>query len=135
MKHLVYLDAGVLIGAARGNSEVAQRAFKIINDPDVSFSSSIFVKLETLPKSTYTKRQLESEFYESFFSAVSIWAKPTGELVELALREATEYGLGAMDSLHLASAVATQSQELITTESQRKPIHRTKSMMVRTISS
>jgi len=133
MKRLVYLDAGVLIGAARGNTEIAQRAFEIINDPDVSFSSSVFVKLETLPKPTYNKKKSETEFYETFFSSVLVWAESTSELAELALKEGLEYGLGAIDSLHLVSAVATQSQELITTEGQEKPIHRTKNMVVRTI--
>ncbi len=133
MKHLIYLDACVLMAAAIGKPEIADRAFEIINDPDASFSSSIFVKLETIPKPIYNKRQLELEFYERFFAGVSVWAEPNAVLLELALKEGSESGLSAMDSLHVASAIATKSHELVTSEGQTKPIHRSKQVRVRTI--
>lgn len=133
MKRLIYLDAGVLIGAARGDAEVALHAFEIINDPDASFSSSVFVQLETIPKATYNKKQFELQFYEKFFASVSVWAEPNDELTAVALREGSDFGLGAMDALHVASAIVTKSQELVTSESQTKPIHRAKRIDVLTI--
>jgi len=41
MKKLVFVDAGVLIATARGDDEVAERAIEVLDNPDVSFASSI----------------------------------------------------------------------------------------------
>ena len=77
MKKLIFVDAGVLIAAARGNDEVSILAMDILDDPDVEFASSIFVKLEVLPKPLYQKKDYESEFYNAYFDKVDIWAKPS----------------------------------------------------------
>jgi len=45
-----FIDAGVLIAAARGTDEVAIRAIEILDDIDREFVSSSFVKLEVLPQ-------------------------------------------------------------------------------------
>ena len=59
---------------------------------------------------------------------MSVWADESG-LVEEALREASTYGLHALDALHIAAAARTGA-ELVTVEGPRKPIHRTKSVKV-----
>jgi hypothetical protein len=60
---LSFIDSGTLITAARGNSPRAQLALDILADGDRVFGSSIFIKLEVLPKSVCYKQTLESEFY------------------------------------------------------------------------
>jgi hypothetical protein len=45
-----FLDSGVLISAAHGTDNTALQALQILDDPDLAFVSSIFVKLEVLPK-------------------------------------------------------------------------------------
>jgi predicted nucleic acid-binding protein len=45
-----YLDSGVLIAAARGNDEAATLAFALLADTSRVFVSSVFVRLEILPK-------------------------------------------------------------------------------------
>ena len=50
MPRLIYVDSGVLLAAARGVDAIAQEAFAVLDDPDAQFASSIFVKLEVLPK-------------------------------------------------------------------------------------
>jgi hypothetical protein len=45
-----FIDTGVLIAAARGQNDFAARAMAILDDPNREFASSIFVKLEVLPK-------------------------------------------------------------------------------------
>jgi hypothetical protein len=64
---LTSIDSGILITAARGNSSRSELALDILADGDRTFASSIFIKLEVLPKSVCNKQTLESEFYESFF--------------------------------------------------------------------
>lgn len=49
-----FLDAGVLISAARGTDGMALQALEILDDTNRAFVSSIFVKLEVLPKAIYS---------------------------------------------------------------------------------
>jgi predicted nucleic acid-binding protein len=51
-----FIDSGVLIAAARGEGEIAERALQILEDNKREFASSQFLKLEVLPKATYNKR-------------------------------------------------------------------------------
>ena len=45
-----YLDSGVLITAFRVQGETGERARQILMDKDRQFASSVFVRLELLPK-------------------------------------------------------------------------------------
>jgi hypothetical protein len=119
-----YIDSGVLITAFRGADEIALRAIQILDDPDREFAVSEFVKLEVLPKAIHGKRQLEVDFYETFFTKVSYWAEPLGLVVELAFQQASTYGLATVDALHVAAALIVGADELVTTEKLTKPIHR-----------
>lgn len=125
-----YVDAGVLIAAVRAADPLSGRALAYLGDPQRSFASSVFVRLEVLPKPLYFKRQNEVAFYDTFFDAVSTWATATPELMEQAYDLAATYGLSAIDALHVASAIALQADELITTEGPGKPIHRVTELTV-----
>jgi predicted nucleic acid-binding protein len=127
-----FIDSGVLIYAARGEDTIAEAALKIIEDTEREFASSLFLKLEVLPKAIFNKREPEIRFYESFFSAVSYWAIDIDLILRNAYREASEFGLGAMDALHIAAAVSVGATEFVTSEKPEKSIHRTQS--IRTIS-
>lgn len=132
MKHkmLTFIDAGVLIAAARGCSEESKMALSILDDPYREFISSPFVKLEVLPKAIFSKRMHEAEFYNAFFDSVSKWADNLDTIVEMANQKASEIGLNAMDSLHLAAAISAGAEELITTERSSKPIFKAKDIRV-----
>lgn len=65
-----FIDSGVLIAAARGEGAIAQRALEILADSNREFASSIFLKLEVLPKAVYNNRTSEVKFYEEYFDAV-----------------------------------------------------------------
>ena len=67
-----YIDSVVLITAFRGGSEIAVRAFEILDDEEREFVSSKFVKLEVLPKPIHGRRQDEVDFYEAFFDKLLI---------------------------------------------------------------
>jgi predicted nucleic acid-binding protein len=128
-----FIDSGVLIAAIRGAPQVAIRARKLLTDPERSFASSAYVRLEVLPKAKFQKRFEELDFHEWFFRKVQHWA-PLGEpLVEKALEVALGAGLSALDALHVAAALMVGADELITAEKRSKPIHRVQGITIRTI--
>jgi predicted nucleic acid-binding protein len=57
---------------------------------------------------------------------------PSGRLTEAALREASTYGVEAIDALHVAAA-ASMGAELVTTEKPSRSIHRARAVKVLTI--
>ena len=130
-----FVDAGVLIAAARGKDDVAVQAMEILDDPDREFVSSPFLKLEILPKPIYEKRHAEVEFYQAFFDSVAHWANSVEEISKNADTEACKCGLSAMDALHVAAAASAGAVDLITTEKAEKPIHRVNAVNVLSIHS
>ena len=96
-----------------------------------TFASSIFVRLETIPKATFFRsRDIERMFYNRFFATVSKWPTIDDEVMRVAFDEACKTGLSAMDSLHVACAYQLGCDELVTTEKVDKPIHRTRLVRV-----
>lgn len=133
MPKVTFVDSGVLIAAATGQPEVASRAFEVLDDPNRTFASSDFVRLEVLPKAIYHGKQREVEFYQAFFEGVDLWASLTDLLVKRAFDEARGYGLSATDALHVAGALSVGAEELVTTEGPGKPLSRVASVSVRSI--
>lgn len=130
-----FIDTDVLITAARGSDSTMQIALDILRDSEREFASSPFLKLELLPKAIYNNRQPEVAFYEAYFAIVTCWANDLDAIVEAAYREVAEFGLGAMDALHIAAAVAVGADEFITNEKPEKSIHRTFSIPIISIRS
>jgi hypothetical protein len=130
---ITFVDAGVLIAAARGSLRTSQAALDVLDDPERSFASSVFVRLEVLPKALFHRRTDESAFYEEFFQSVERWAPVGQDFLEDALRVATAAGLSALDALHIAAALRVGADELITSEKLGKPVHRVQGITVRTI--
>lgn len=130
---LTFIDAGVLIAAARGNDWLARRAIAVLDDPQRSFAASTFLRLEVLPKALFYNRADEIDFYDSFFAAVEHWAEPDSALTDSAYFLAARFGLSALDALHIAAAISVGADELYTTERPQKPIHRVTEIAVRTI--
>ena len=87
-----FVDSGVLIAALRGRPDIAVRAMEILDDADREFASSVFVKLEVLPKAFYLKRRHEVQFYTEFFNAVAHWADSIEQVVQDADRQARTWG-------------------------------------------
>ena len=121
---LSFIDSGILIAAARGNSLRAQLSLDILADSDRDFCSSIFIKLEVLPKSVCYKQNLESEFYEVFFQGVTHWMSDLEILTQSAYQLACTYGLSGLDALNVAAAILLEADEFITTEKSTKPMYR-----------
>lgn len=125
-----YIDSGVLIAVARASEKMATKALAILDDPNRELISSPFVKLEVLSKAIYHRQQEEIEFYEGFFASCSFWADDLDSIVQLAQNIAIQYGIGALDALHVACAISVSADELITTEKITKPIHRVREVQV-----
>jgi predicted nucleic acid-binding protein len=118
---LTYLDANVLIHAARGEEAWAARAMRVIDDPSIRFASSVFLELELLPNS----RKQQLQFYKKYFNRVSVWAERYRSITDLARREAVAYGILAIDALHLAAAASVKAR-LVTFERSSKPLFRSR---------
>lgn len=91
------------------------------------------MRLEVLPKPIHFGRTEEADFYQEFFSQVKHWTAEDYPILAAAFDRAQADGLNAMDSLHVAAAVAVKADELVTTEKPGKPIHRTRAIRVRGI--
>jgi predicted nucleic acid-binding protein len=118
-----YLDADILIAAAKGTEVFSAPALEVLDDPERSFACSDYVKLEVLPNAAYFERTGIVAFYEEFFESVERWVPSSPELSARALDLACQHGLGAMDALHVAAAEAAGA-ELLTAESPTKPMFR-----------
>jgi predicted nucleic acid-binding protein len=127
---LTYVDSGVLIFAAQGTTETAALALPFLADPAREYVSSDYVRLEVLPKCTYYKRAAEVEFYLAFFRLNSRTIPTSPALLEYALEEACSTGISGLDAVHIACAVFAGAEELITSEKNTAPIHRTQKVKV-----
>ncbi|BAZ12195.1 hypothetical protein NIES4071_40230 [Calothrix sp. NIES-4071] len=125
-----FIDSGVLIAAARSVEDSSEKALSILEDSERQFASSDFVKLEVIPKAIYNRKTKETEFYETFFSSVAYWAADLNKIIQDAYPIASQYGLAAMDALHIAAALSVGAEELITTEKSTKPMHRVTTISV-----
>ena len=130
---LTYLDSDILRILWKGEDEIAQRAIEVIDDNDRIFASSMFSKIELIPKPIFNKRNDEVAFYEEFFNSVSVWAEINKVLVDKAIIEAGRIDLTPIDALHIAAAASMGVDEFITGEKDTSPMHRTSMVAVRTI--
>jgi predicted nucleic acid-binding protein len=119
-----YLDAGVLIEAARPGATTAGAALGVLTDAERVFVSSVFLRLEVEPKPLFFQRWAEAAVYAAFFDRVVAWAESVDAICADALRLATRYGLNGMDALHVAAALALGADELVTTERPTSPLLR-----------
>lgn len=125
-----YLHSGVLITAFRVEGEVGDRARGILIDENRQFASSVFARLELLPKAMYQQHRDEVRFYQEYFAGVQHWARDIDKLLEDSYQIGCNYGLAAIDALHVAAALAVEANELITTERITKPMHRVSAIRI-----
>ena len=127
-----FVDSGLLIAVTQGEEEVYEEALAVIDDPERELVSSVYVKLETLPMAIWREHEDQVEAYEEIFDNVSRWVPSSPGLSQRALELAGEYGLKAVDALHVAAAEAEEA-ELITTEKPTMPMFRATSITVTSI--
>jgi predicted nucleic acid-binding protein len=121
-KQNTFVDASVLINAIVGQDAARKmRALSVLADPNREFVATKFLTLEVLPIPTKYNRKRELAFYERFFQSVATWIDPAS-VIQSAFDLACQYGLGAVDALHLAAAISTGA-EFISAEKPTKPIY------------
>lgn len=118
-----YIDANVLIAAFRGNQPSADRALKVLDDPDRALVASSYVRLEVLPKPIFYKRQDEVDFMLAVLERAEMICD-SNELTKKAESLAAKYDINALDALHVGAAVIGQVDELVTLERETKPMCR-----------
>ena len=128
-----FIDASLLIAAARGTDDISEMALAILDDPRRSFVTSDFVRLEVLPKAVHHRRNPEVRFYLAFFAGATRTVRSSASLVAAAEIEGELTGLSAIDALHVAAAKRAKCHELVTAESPGKPLFRVRGLMVTTI--
>jgi predicted nucleic acid-binding protein len=122
---LTFIDASVLIAAFRGDEPIRSQALAILADGARRFVSSEFLELETIPKPTFYNRPNEIQWLRRFFDSKSTFPVPSYlALVALAQKKACQYGLSAIDALHLAAALEAGCDELVTTEKRERAFGR-----------
>ena len=119
-----YLDANVLIVAFRGEHPAADAALTLLGEGHRQFVASPYLRLETLRKPRFHRRQDEVEFMETYFATVAHWVPSDDRLVQRALELAARLDLGAMDALHAAAALQGGAEVFVTMERRSKPLFR-----------
>lgn len=93
----------------------------MLGDPSRDFAATRYLTLEVTPLPTKFQRARELRFYERFFDKVRVWIDEV-PLIHSAIVLACQYGLGAMDALHLA-ATSRVNAEFISAEKPTKPLY------------
>ena len=132
MPKRTYLDSSVLLAAFKKEGETALRAMQILDDPDRTLLVSDAVWLETMPKPIYEKQREEIEFHEAVFSGAERLEWNLSTLVHAA-DVAQQYGIAAMDAIHVAHALDAQSDELATAEKSTRPMFRVQGIRILSI--
>ena len=128
-----FLDAGVLIAAARGMGIIPVRAHAILDDAARTFVTSEYIRMEVLPKALYHRQSQEALLYERFFARAAQIVSPSVSLIQQAYTEACTFGLAALDALHIAAAKSSGAGEFITTDAPTTPLFRVSGIVIRTI--
>lgn len=128
-----FIDAGVLITGWRSQSASRLKALTILSDPQRQFVSSPYVKLEVLPKAQYFKNTTEEEFYREYFDGVSEWVEDCDLITQEALVVARQFGLAALDAMHIAAALLAKADEFVTAERLTSPFSRVTGIKLRFI--
>lgn len=121
----------MLLTAWRGRD--AEAALAVMEDPRRQFYTSQLVRLELLPKAAFFKQEAETEFYQTHFQSVKGEEPLSRELGAKAGELARQYGLAAVDALHLAAAIRQGANEFITAEKPGKPMFRVRGIAVKSI--
>ena len=119
-----YIDANILIAAFRGEEPLAQRALRVLDDPDRKLVVSDYLRLEVLPKPTFQKRQEEINFMQAVFDGAAENVTTSSKLTGRALEMASKYDMTPIDALHIGAAIVSGVDELVTLEKPTKPMCR-----------
>lgn len=130
---LTFLDAGVLLAAARTTSVHRIKALTLLADSRRKFITTDFVKLETTLKCDFHGYQQQLDFYEAFFESADVYLPDVAPIVKNAFQLGKQFGLNAMDALHISAAILAQADEFVTTERPNSPFQNVKGIKILSI--
>lgn len=119
----------MLISAASGERPFKERSLAVLADPGHVFVYNPFLQLEVLLKTKFHKRDLEGQFYESYFKSANCYGD-LNRMFEIGGKEAYRHGIAVIDAMHIASANLMHCDILVTLEKTTKPMFRTKLVKV-----
>ena len=119
----VFLDAGVLIGAFKGEPDIREAAFAILECPHLEFWYSPLLNLEVTLQAIHHKQKEELSFYDEYFRNANCYGD-LNRMYEIGAPEAKKHGITVVDALHVAAANLAKCPFLVTTEKPTKPIFR-----------
>lgn len=124
-----YCDACILIAASKYSDD---KYLKLLDDPNRELASSIFVKLETIPKPHFLGFNDQVIFLQTVFETVTIWPSEDdlGLITNNSLELAKKYDLNAVDALHVASAIHLGCHEMFSIEKDTKPMYKVTELKV-----
>jgi len=129
-----YIDANVLIAAFQGEESVAQRAFRVLDDPDRKLVVSDYLRLEVLPKPTFHRRREEVEFMQSVLDQAEN-VLSSSDLTGKSLEFAAKYDMTPIDALHVGASAVAAVDEFITMEKPTKPMCKVLEITVKSLHS
>ncbi|MCX5824351.1 MAG: type II toxin-antitoxin system VapC family toxin [Deltaproteobacteria bacterium] len=125
------IDSCVLRAAFEGEEgEANKKALAVLDDTNREFIAVDFVALETIPIPTFNKRYDQVLLFQSFFDDAPLRAEVSSDITTLAIRLASEHGIGPIDALIASSAIIGGADELITMEKPTKPLFKVKAVKV-----
>ncbi|MGH8497513.1 MAG: type II toxin-antitoxin system VapC family toxin [Methylococcales bacterium] len=125
-----YVDSNVLIAAFQGKEETFSKAMAVLDDPAREFIVSDFLRLETIPKPTFHKREEEVAFMGSFLESAQANILASPALTEKAIQFAGCHDIHPMDALHLSAALHAEADEFVTLEKPEKPMFQLQELKV-----
>lgn len=127
MTKRTYIDANLLIAAWKGDDEAGPAALAVLDDLERTLLVSDALWLEVMPKAIYQKQQGEMAFYQGIFERAEHchWQL---DVLQQAHGLAQRYGIAAMDSIHVATALAAGADEFISGEKPTRPMFRVREM-------
>jgi hypothetical protein len=127
-----YLDSSVLIAIVEGESDVAEKAMRYVDEPDREIVLSEAVRLEVYPRRLLDpqktgQRQCLDELFKRAAQIVNDFPE---RVWKQAVEEASRCQMQRMDALHVAAALEGNADEIVTAEKPEKNMCRTKSIRV-----
>ncbi len=124
-----YIDTCVIIAAVRCDERLGKRALELLDDPWRVIVVSDAVRLELLPKPRYNKKDEEVRYCEQLFERAENISWDL-EALKRAQEVAENYGIEAMDAIHVAHAVVAGVDEFVTAEKPSSPLFRVRELTV-----
>jgi predicted nucleic acid-binding protein len=135
-----FLDANIVITAFGGLQPNRLAAMEILRDSDRALLVSDYLRLELIARPTYRSQlsdrqealraKAELQFMLEFFAGPVEEIPASPAITRAAVDLACRYGLGAMDALHLSSAIWVGVDEFVTSD---QKLRRVREINIKTI--